>query len=158
MKLQVTPEVQVKVHWSCVLLLHFAVSWLSPPTPPPPPPQCFIWQFYCSHGVAVLSWWKLTEGWVPFRPLLSQSHWFHLTVWGRAVNGRPGHVLGQIPCGGHCFTPLVLMRSVEVWRKRVNDQRNHLNMSSCRKLPRGVQGQAAEMLLSKWITKTCGNG
>lgn len=53
------------------------------------------------------------------------------------MEGRHGHVLGHIPWGGHCFTLLLLMHSVEVLRKkkkRVNDQRNHLNMSSCREL------------------------
>lgn len=48
---------------------------------------------------------------------------------------RCGQVLGHIPCGGQCFSPLILMHLFEEVEKIVNDQRNLVNMSSGREFP-----------------------
>lgn len=74
------------------------------------------------------------------------------------MEGRCGHVLEHICCGGHCFTPLILMHSAEALEKRVNDQRNHLDTLSCRELPGAFKDKQLRCFFLNELQKHAGMG
>jgi len=55
-----------------------------------------------------------------------------------------------------CFTALILTHSFEVLGKRVNDQRSHLNMPSCRELPGVVKDKLLRCFFLNELQKHAG--